>query len=92
MLENRQCKGCREEFKVTAAQIDKMLRAPMFQSAEACVPDSVYRERLSRCSECPKLVSGHTCSLCGCIVRIAAKLRDKSCPYPGGTGWQRYNA
>ncbi|MEC0267753.1 DUF6171 family protein [Paenibacillus anseongense] len=92
MLENRQCKGCREDFKITDAQIDKMLQAPMFQSDETCVPDSVYRERLNRCSKCPKLTLGHTCSLCGCIVRIAAKLRDKSCPYPGGTGWQRYEA
>ncbi|NOV02070.1 DUF6171 family protein [Paenibacillus planticolens] len=90
MLENRACKGCREEFKVTEAQIDRMLQAPIFQSYEACVPDSVYLERLSMCSKCPKLLSGNTCSLCGCIVRVAAKLKDKSCPYPGAAQWQRY--
>ena len=89
MLDNRACKGCRDDFKVTDAQIDKMLTAPMFQS-DACVPDSVYHERLHLCFHCPKLIGGTTCSLCGCIVRVTAKLKDKSCPYPGASGWQRY--
>jgi hypothetical protein len=89
MIENRSCKGCREDYKVTDDQIDRMLKSPMFHT-DQCVPDSIYRDRLQMCSECPKLLGGNTCSLCGCIVRITAKLKEKSCPYPGGIGWQKY--
>ncbi|XID94017.1 DUF6171 family protein [Paenibacillaceae bacterium WGS1546] len=85
------CKGCRTDNQVTEERIDRMLAAPMFRPGSGlCVPDAVYEERLSRCRACPKLLGGHTCALCGCIVRVAAKFKDRSCPAPGGSGWQCY--
>ncbi|WP_391571327.1 DUF6171 family protein [Cohnella sp.] len=86
------CKGCRDDYRVSEERIDKMLATPLFRSdSGVCVPDDVYQERLSLCRDCSKLIGGHTCALCGCFVRIAAKLKDKSCPAPGGTGWRRYS-
>jgi len=68
-----------------------MLSHPMFESgSEQCVPDAIYEERLRQCRACPKLVQGCTCTLCGCIVDIAAKLKAKRCPLPGGRGWAAY--
>ncbi|UKS30873.1 DUF6171 family protein [Paenibacillus sp. HWE-109] len=84
---DRSCKGCREEYKITEVQIDRMLSAPMFQG-ESCVPESVYQERLRMCGACPKLLGGTTCSFCGCIVRVAAKLKEKNCPFPGASRWK----
>ncbi|WP_274365421.1 DUF6171 family protein [Paenibacillus thermotolerans] len=89
---DRSCKGCRSDVRVTEEQIGRILAAPMFQPGSGhCVPDAVYEERLRLCGACPKLLDGHTCALCGCFVKIAAKLKDKSCPAPGGAGWQRYS-
>ena len=88
---DRSCRGCRDEYRVTEDSIRKMLATPMFQPDSGhCVPDAVYEERLRQCRACPKLVGGHTCSLCGCIVDIAAKLKNKRCPQPGGEGWAAY--
>lgn len=83
-----ECKGCGGQYRVTSADIDRMLLAPMFRSAEACVPEEVYRRRLAACAGCPKLQDGETCAACGCYVRVAAKLRAKACPLPGGGLWE----
>lgn len=80
------CKGCREEYKVTDEQIQRVLSSPMF-SAERCVSDEEYDARLDACSSCPKLHGATTCTLCGCIVQITAKLIEKRCPYPGHDRW-----
>lgn len=85
------CKGCREEYRVTEAQIDRILKAPMFQSQELCVPDEVYKVRLEHCSDCTKLIDGKTCMVCGCFIRVATKLRDRACPHPANSRWSRYN-
>jgi len=87
---DRSCKGCRSDLQVTEERIDKMLSSPMFRQGSAhCVPDDVYEARLRACGACPKLIGGHTCALCGCLVRIRAKFKDKSCPAPGEAGWPR---
>lgn len=80
------CKGCREEYKVTEAQIARILAAPMF-AAEHCVPEDIYQERLLACRSCPKLEDGTTCRVCGCIVPVVAKLKERGCPLPGGGRW-----
>lgn len=87
MSRDRSCKGCRDEYQVTEAQINRVLSSAMFKP-ENSVPESVYEARLQHCKACPKLMGGYTCSLCGCIVRITAKLKEKSCPLPGGPMWQ----
>ncbi len=84
---SRDCKGCGPEYAVTEEQIDRLLAHPMFRS-EAAVPDDVYRARLSACGSCEKLQGGHTCTVCGCFVRVRAKLRDNGCPYGGSAKWQ----
>ncbi|MEC0232021.1 DUF6171 family protein [Paenibacillus alba] len=91
MQTDRSCKGCRDGYNVTDAQINRILATPMFQEAN-CVPDSVYDHRLRICRECPKLHGGHTCSMCGCIVQVTAKLKNKSCPMASSNtiGWQKY--
>ena len=80
------CKGCREEYKVTDHQIARILSSVKI-STEQSVTDSVYAERLQICSGCTKLMNNHTCTLCGCIVPVIAKFREKKCPYPGDDRW-----
>ncbi|WMT42328.1 DUF6171 family protein [Paenibacillus sp. D2_2] len=83
---NNECKGCREEYKVTEESIRHMLASPMFTS-DQCVDDEVYNERLRICSSCIKLQDGINCTVCGCIIPVAAKLKQKSCPLLGGALW-----
>ncbi|AOZ92389.1 DUF6171 family protein [Paenibacillus crassostreae] len=80
------CKGCREEYKVTDQQITRVL-ATMKITPEQSASDAVYAERLQICSGCTKLMNNHTCTLCGCIVPITAKFKDKKCPFPGEDRW-----
>jgi hypothetical protein len=86
MAAESSCKGCRPEYKVTEAQIARILASPKF-AAEFCVPDEVYRARLELCQSCPKLQDGVTCSLCGCIMPVVAKLKARGCPLPGRGLW-----
>ncbi|ACX66200.1 hypothetical protein [Paenibacillus sp. Y412MC10] len=85
MADNR-CKGCHDDYRVSDEQITRVLSSPMF-SSDRCVPDDEYDARLRACFACPKLQRGTTCTLCGCIVQIAAKLKDKRCPCPGQDRW-----
>ncbi|MFD0693029.1 DUF6171 family protein [Paenibacillus sp. GCM10027628] len=87
MDQGRLCKGCHEQYQITEEQISRILQMPMFQSAENCVSDSLYHRRLQACTACPKLLDGMTCSVCGCLVRIAAKLKERSCPKAGDNRW-----
>jgi hypothetical protein len=80
------CMGCRDDYKVTEAQIARILSTSMFRP-ENCVPEEVYSERITLCGACPKLHNGVTCLACGCIIPIIAKLKERGCPLPGGGLW-----
>jgi hypothetical protein len=80
------CKGCREEYKVTEAQIARILASSMF-TPDNTTSDEVYRDRVALCSACPKLQDGVTCTACGCIIPVVAKLKERGCPLPGGGLW-----
>ncbi len=82
------CKGCGEQYRVSSEQIDRMLERPMFHSEELCVTDSIYEARLSQCRTCPRLQE-ETCTVCGCFVRIAAKYKNRGCPLPGASRWDK---
>ncbi|AZS14388.1 hypothetical protein EI981_07925 [Paenibacillus lutimineralis] len=83
---NNECKGCQEEYKVTEESIQRLLASPLFTS-DQCVDDEVYNERLRICNGCAKLQNGINCTICGCIIPVAAKLKRKSCTLPGGALW-----
>jgi len=82
----RGCKGCGDEFRLSEERIARAVAA-LETEPERCVPDDVYRTRLAACAECEKLQGGVTCQVCGCIVRVAAKLRERRCPLPGDDRW-----
>ncbi|MNC38853.1 hypothetical protein D3C75_874820 [compost metagenome] len=84
------CKGCRDDYKVTEAQIARILASPMFNEGNTA-SDQVYAERVALCSTCPKLQDGVTCTACGCIIPVVARLKARGCPLPGGGLWQPVN-
>lgn len=81
------CKGCRDDYKVNDEQISRLLAK---LAPEHCVSDAVYRYRLGQCDGCSKLQGGVTCTACGCIIPVVAKLKARGCPLPGETKrWER---
>lgn len=78
------CKGCSSSVHVTEAQIERLLSK---LKAEDCVSDDVYKRRLQACYGCESLLYGTTCRLCGCLVRIHAKLASQGCPRISHASW-----
>lgn len=76
---------------MTAERIDRMVAA-VSARPDVCVPGDVYAERLRACADCRWLVGGHTCAVCGCLVRVSALQREKRCPRPADPAWERYGA
>lgn len=82
----RGCKGCSDEYRTTEVQLARAIQA-LEADPERCVTEAVYAERMAHCRSCSKLLDGVTCGVCGCLVPVAAKLRARSCPFPGDSRW-----
>lgn len=80
------CKGCSASVHITDAQLKRILDA-LDADPEQCVDDELYAERLNICRSCPALAYETTCRICGCLVAVRAKLKDKACPFPGQAKW-----
>lgn len=78
------CKGCERDIRVTEEQIQRMV--DKLTDAFDCVDDVQYQGRLHACLQCPALLESHTCQYCGCIVQVRAKLTERDCPHPAGSG------
>lgn len=81
------CKGCRESVSVSKEQIQKMLSELESSDSFELIEDSIYTNRLNKCSNCKYLEYGTTCTQCGCIVQIRARLAHETCPHPGASRW-----
>lgn len=51
-----------------------------FAYLAAGVNDSLSASRMKICYNCPKLVGGLVCSVCGCSVDAKTRLPEESCP------------
>ncbi|XEC96360.1 hypothetical protein AB6A23_07400 [Paenibacillus tarimensis] len=85
-MQQSECKGCRDSYRITESRIAKMLASDAFSKME-CVSDERYAKRLEACNSCSSLLNGNTCTICGCIVQITAKMAAKDCPHAAGSRW-----
>jgi hypothetical protein len=44
------------------------------------VNEELHDSRVKICHNCPKLVGGLVCQVCGCAVDAKTRLTDESCP------------
>lgn len=87
-MENiKECKGCSASVIVTSEQIKNLINEIIKGQQFDIADDSLYQKRLTECSTCKYLEYGTTCTQCGCIVQIKAKLADSTCPYPKNPKW-----
>lgn len=84
---DRECKSCLETVHVKEDEIEKAIKDLERIGKTKMVDDITYESRLSSCSSCDHLEYGTTCMLCGCLVKIRAKLATGRCPYPKKSRW-----
>lgn len=72
---------------VSREEIEKMVEQVKNMKGVKLVSEDVYAERIQICSECEKFEYGSTCTLCGCIMQVRARLADGRCPYPKNKKW-----
>ncbi|MCZ8511846.1 DUF6171 family protein [Paenibacillus filicis] len=84
------CKGCDDRYRITPDRVERLMAA-FRPEPDACVTEQVYELRLQSCASCPRLSDGTSCSVCGCIVQIRARLKAKECPHPNGSRWSESN-
>lgn len=84
------CKGCRESVRLSEQDILAMI-SQVENSGSKLASDPVYEGRLAQCNDCSNLQYGTTCMVCGCVVRVRAKLLNNSCPHPQGSLWNSEN-
>lgn len=44
------------------------------------VNTELSEQRLKICFNCPRLIGGISCSVCGCAVAAKTRVKDESCP------------
>lgn len=81
------CKGCSASVRLKQSEVDRILEDYLRENPAPLVSDVAYADRLRVCRDCSQLQYGTTCSHCGCLVQVMAKLRDKHCPSPQAPAW-----
>ena len=51
------------------------------------VDEETFNKRFAVCTECEKFEYGSTCTLCGCVMQVRARLESGGCPYPKNKKW-----
>lgn len=72
---------------VSQEEINKMVEQVTNMKGVRLVSDEVYAERFKICTECEKFEYGSTCTLCGCVMQVRARLASGKCPYPKNRKW-----
>lgn len=81
------CKRCGLKTVLPQEEIDKMVSQVTNMRGVKLVEEKVYNERFAICTECEKFEYGSTCTLCGCVMQVRARLADGRCPYPKNKKW-----
>jgi hypothetical protein len=81
------CKGCSASVRLKQSEVERILADYLRENPAPLVSDAIYAERLRLCRACSQLQYGTTCSHCGCLVQVMAKLKNKQCPSPRAPVW-----
>ena len=74
------CKRCDIKTVLSEADIEKMVNEVKAMRSVRLVSSEVYAERFGVCGECESFLYGSTCSVCGCVMQVRARLADGRCP------------
>lgn len=74
------CKICGLKTHLSEDDIQKMIDEVISMKGIRLADEDVYKSRYDACMECDNLMYGSTCSQCGCIIQVRARLADGRCP------------
>ena len=74
------CKRCGLKTVLSEADIEKMVNEVKAMRGIRLADDKIYTERFSVCKACENFLYGSTCSVCGCVMQVRARLTDGRCP------------
>ena len=86
-MQESECKGCGASVRLKAGEIERILADYLRENPSPLVSDEDYERRLKLCRACDRLQYGTTCSHCGCLVQVRARLKHKHCPSPRAPTW-----
>lgn len=75
----KRCRKCLLEDTDETSLYEKIRRTVEQMDPDVRAEESQYRERLSRCLQCEKLLAG-MCRVCGCFVEVRAANKNSYCP------------
>lgn len=81
------CKRCGTKTILSPQEIEQMVQQVTKMKGIRLVPEQEYQRRFAVCTACEKFEYGSTCTLCGCVMQVRARLADGRCPYPKGGRW-----
>jgi hypothetical protein len=74
------CKRCGLKTVLSETDIQKMVDEITGMKGIRLVSEEIYGSRFEICKECDRFVYGSTCSVCGCVMQVRARLADGKCP------------
>ena len=74
------CKRCGLKTVLSESDINKMVDEVMAMKGVRLADENVYLKRFETCEGCDKLMYGSTCTVCGCVMQVRARLADGRCP------------
>lgn len=74
------CKRCGLKTVLSENDIQKMVDDITSMKGVRLVDTDKYTIRFNVCSECDNFMYGSTCSVCGCVMQVRARLSDGKCP------------
>ena len=79
--ENQDLPSLSEQGKNLAKFTFEVVKDTVSLNTTATVPNSVQKERLKICSECPYFVKKSSrCNQCGCYMKVKTKFSAAECP------------
>lgn len=77
----RICKRCASKPSLTDEDIEKMVAQVTSMKGIRLVGGDEFEKRMAVCRKCEKFEYGSTCTMCGCVMQVRARLADGRCPY-----------
>ena len=65
---------------LSETDIQKMVDEVTSMRGIRLVSEEKYSERFTICSECENFMYSSTCTVCGCVMQVRARLADGKCP------------
>lgn len=85
--DERICRRCAAKTSLNGTDIEKMVKEVTSMKGIRLADNAEYERRMRICAECEKFEYGSTCTVCGCVMQVRARLADGRCPYPKNKKW-----